>query len=161
MPKSSHLSRNEFVKMAVVFLGTIIGAVVGLPAIGFILSPALKAQKSEGKISLGPLTNYPVGVPTLFSFTRTRVNGWEKTVNSYGVYVTRKSDTDVAVLSNKCTHLSCRVTWKDDLKEYVCPCHDGHFDVGGKVVLGPPPRPLDQYAASIENDNITIQFQEG
>ena len=161
MPKSPHLSRNEFVKVAVAFLGTVIGAVVGLPAIGFILSPALKAQKSEGKISLGPLANYPVGVPTLFSFTRTKVNGWEKTVNSYGVYVLRKSDTDIAVRSNVCTHLSCRVTWKDDLKEYVCPCHDGHFDIDGKVVSGPPPRPLDQYAASIENDNITIQFQVG
>jgi menaquinol-cytochrome c reductase iron-sulfur subunit len=161
MPKSPHMSRNEFVRVVVAFLGTVIGAVVGLPAIGYILSPAWKAQKSESKVSLGPLTNYPLGVPTLFSFTRTKVNGWEKTVNSYGVYVLRKSETDVAVLSNKCTHLSCRVTWKDDLKEYVCPCHDGHFDVNGNVVFGPPPRPLDHYTASIENDNITIQFQEG
>ncbi len=161
MPKSSHLSRNEFVKLAVAFLGTIIGAVVGLPAIAYVVIPALQSKKSEGKISLGPLANYPVGAPTLFSFTRTKVNGWEKTVNSYGVYVLRKSDTEVISFSNVCTHLSCRVTWNNDLKEYVCPCHDGHFDADGNVVHGPPPRPLDRYATTIENDNVTIQFQEG
>ena len=30
----------------------------------------------------------------LFNFTRTKVNGWEKTVNSYGAYVVRYTETE-------------------------------------------------------------------
>ena len=71
-------------------VGTIMGAMVGIPAIGYLISPATKIQKSEAWIPLGPLEKIPVGVPTFFSFTRSKVNGWEKTVNSYGVYAWRK-----------------------------------------------------------------------
>ncbi len=163
MAKSPHLSRNDFVKVTVGALGTIMGMVVGLPVVGYFISPALKSNTSDAWIAAGPLKNYPVGTPTLFTFTRTKINGWEKTVNSYGVYVLRKSEAeaDVVAFSNVCTHLACRVTWKGDLNAYVCPCHDGRFDITGKVVSGPPPRPLDAYAAKIENGNLLIHLVGG
>lgn len=160
MTKSPHLSRREFVTITVGALGAIITAVVGLPAISFLLSPALKTQKTEAWVSLGPLENYPVGEPTLFTFTRTRVNGWEKTVNSFGVYVWRKSEQETITYSNWCTHLSCRVTWHDDVDLYICPCHDGHFDIEGDVVAGPPPRPLDQYENKVEDGVLFIRLTE-
>lgn len=163
MAKSPHLSRNDFVKATIGVLGTIMGAVIGLPAIGFIISPALKTQESEAQVSLGPLDNYPIGVPTPFSFTRAKVNGWERTVNSYGVYVLRKSEaeSDVQVYSNVCTHLSCRVSWDEDRQEYLCPCHDAQFGIDGEVLAGPPPRPLDQYETLVEEGNLSIRFVEG
>jgi Rieske Fe-S protein len=126
-------------------LSSIMGIVVGLPAIGYLVSPATRSQKAEAWMPLGALENYTIGVPTLFSFTRTQKNGWEKTVNSYGVYVLRKNGDQVKVLSNICTHLGCRVRWHPDIQEYVSPCHDGHFDIEGNVTKGPPPRQLDQY----------------
>ena len=162
MAKSPHLSRSEFAKFVVGALGALIGAVVGLPAIGYLIAPALKTQKVDAWISLGPLENFPTGVPTLFTFTRTKINGWEKTVTSYGVYIVRKSETEVVVFSNVCTHLACRVTWKEDEKGFVCPCHDGIFDVDGNVIDGPPPRPMDRYSESkIEDGNLSIRLQEG
>jgi menaquinol-cytochrome c reductase iron-sulfur subunit len=161
MAKSPFLSRNDFVKVTVGALGAIMGAIVGIPAIGYLISPALKIQKAEAWIALGPLANYPVGTPTPFSFTRTKVNGWEKTVNTYGGYVLRKSEADTVVFSNVCTHLSCRVTWQPDVQEYVCPCHDGHFDINGLVVKNPPPRPLDQYETKVEDGNLSIHLKEG
>jgi menaquinol-cytochrome c reductase iron-sulfur subunit len=164
MAKSPHISRNDFVKVTVGALGTIMGMVVGLPAIGYIISPALKLTGTDAWIAAGPLKNYPVGTPTPFSFTRTKLNGWEKTVNSYGVYVLRKSEseTDVLVLSNVCTHLACRVTWKEDVKAYVCPCHDGHFDINGTVINHTvPPRPLDKYLTKIESGNLFIHLVGG
>ena len=160
MAKSPSLNRRQFVTIVTAFLGTLMGAVVGLPAIGYMISPALKVQKKEAWIPAGSLENYPEGVPTLFTFTRTQVNGWEKTVNSYGVYITRKPGGKIQVLSNICTHLSCRVNWKEDLKEYVCPCHDGHFDLDGEVTAGPPPRPLDRYEFKIEDGNASILLRE-
>ena len=162
MAKSPHLSRKGFVTATVGVLGTIMGAVVGLPAIGYLISPATKSQESEAWIALGPLENYPIGVPTPFSFTRSKINGWEKTVNSHGVHVLRRSEaeSDILVLSNVCTHLSCRVTWEEDAQEYVCPCHDAQFDINGDVSFGPPPRPLDQYETKVEEGNLFIHFVE-
>jgi Rieske Fe-S protein len=106
------------------------------------------------------LENYPEGVPTQFNFTRTKVNGWEKTVNSYGVYVLR-SGGSIKVFSNICTHLSCRVTWKDEENVYHCPCHDADFSAEGEIVRGPQPRPLDQYEAVVEDGTIFITFTGG
>lgn len=161
MAKTPHLSRNDFVKTVTAALGTIIGVSVGVPAVAYVLSPALKTSASEAWIPLGPLDNYPVGVPTLFPFTRTKVNGWERTTNSYGVYVYRSSDTEVVAYSNVCTHLSCRVNWHEDQQLFTCPCHDAAFDINGNVAGGPPPRPLDQYQTKVEEGSLFILFEEG
>jgi menaquinol-cytochrome c reductase iron-sulfur subunit len=160
MTKSTHISRNEFVKGVLGILGTIMGVIVGIPAIGYVLSPALKSRSAEAWIPAGPLENYSIGLPTLFNFTRTIINGWEKTTNSYGVYVLRKNDAEIAVFSNVCTHLSCRVSWHEDLQEYICPCHDGRFSKDGDIISGPQPRPLDTYDFKIDNGNLLIHFVE-
>ena len=161
MAKSYHMSRKDFVTLTTGVLGTIIGVVVGLPAIGYLISPALKSKATDAWIQLGPLDNYPIGIPTPFNFTRSQINGWEKTVNSYGVYVWRKNESDVAVFSNVCTHLACRVTWHEDVKEYICPCHDGHFAANGEVTAGPAPRALDRYETKIDEGNLSIRLLEG
>ena len=162
MAKSPHISRNDFVKITVGALGTIIGAVVGLPTIFYLISPANQKQESDAWIPAGPLENYPVGVPTLFSFTRSKINGWEKTVNSYGVYILRRSEApeDILALSNVCTHLSCRVKWDEGLQVYACPCHDAHFGLEGGVDSGPPPRPLDTYETKVEEGVLSVHFVE-
>ena len=160
MPGSHEVSRRDFATLVTGFVGALIGAMVGLPAIGYLLSPALKVQKSESRIALGPLENYPAGVPTLFSFTRSKVNGWEKTVNSYGVYVLH-TGAEVKAFSNICTHLSCRVTWKEDQQIYKCPCHDASFDIHGAIIKGPQPKPLNEYPVSIEDGSLYMTFTGG
>jgi Rieske Fe-S protein len=160
MAKSPHLSRSEFVKVVIAALGTIMGAVIGLPAISYMLSPAFKKQVTDVWVSAGPLENYPVGVPTLFSFTRTKINGWEKTVNSFGVYIYRPTEEEILALSNVCTHLSCRVTWREDVEYYFCPCHDGRFDINGQVISGPPPKPLYSYETKVEEDILYMRVVE-
>lgn len=154
------VNRRDFVKVVLAFLGTVMGAVVGLPAIGYLISPATKTNNQDSWIPAGPLEKYEQGVPKLFSFTRTQVNGWEKTVNSYGVYVVKKSEDQATVYSNMCTHLSCRVTYRDDVREYVCPCHDGRFNEQGNVASGPPPEPLYQFETKVEDGTLFIHFKE-
>jgi Rieske Fe-S protein len=156
--KSNQVSRSDFVKIVTVFIGTLIGTVIGIPAIGYLISPGLRVKETEAWVPLGPLNNYPIGEPKLFNFTRSQINGWEKTVTSYGVFVIRKDENQIRVLSNICTHLGCRVSWHADLQHYVSPCHNGHFDIVGNVVSGPPPRPLDEFTNKIENDNLYILY---
>lgn len=158
MSDSHQLNRRGFVKVVLTFLGSVMGAVIGIPAIGYFISPITQVNKKEDWISLGPLENYPIGQPSLFSFTQTTINGWERTVNSYGVYVVRRSEAETTVFSNMCTHLSCRVSWKEDLGEYVCPCHDAHFGEAGEVLAGPPPKPLKTYETKVEDGALSFFF---
>jgi len=164
MADSHHLSRRDFIKITTAAVGIFIGAAIGLPAIAYLIDPALKSGAKDAWIPLGKLEDFAVGIPTLASFTRRTVNGWEKTVNSYGVFVLRKSDTETLVLSNKCTHLGCHVNWNADGQEYICPCHDAQFGINGDVLGGPPPRPLDRFSGDqlkVEDGTLLIHFLGG
>ena len=165
MGHESHegLNRRGFVAGVVTFLGGIIAAVIGLPAIGYLLSPALRKQESstgDDWFPLGPVEDLEEGQPRLFTFTRTQQVGWETTAQSYGIFVVRKTGGNFDVFSNVCTHLSCRVSWQEELGEYLCPCHDGHFGVDGSIITGPQPRPLDRFNYRVEEGTIMIQLAE-
>ena len=155
---SRSISRRDFIKVVTAMVGTILGAGIGIPAIGTLISPALHEQMDEGWIPLGPIEKIPIGIPTFYSFIRRKVNGWENTATSYGVFAVRKDKTNVIVLSNVCTHLGCHISWHPNINEYVSPCHDGHFDINGKVTFGPPPRPLEEYPTKVEDGDLSILF---
>lgn len=40
--------------------------------------------------------------------------------------------------SSRCPHLGCRVHWDGGARAFVCPCHGGAFDAGGRATAGPP-----------------------
>jgi Rieske Fe-S protein len=155
----NQLTRRDFIKAVAAGIGGVIAALVGIPSVAYLLSPATQARtEDDALIPLGPLENYPIAVPTRFDFTRTKVNGWERTATNYGLYVLRKSESEVRVFSDVCTHLGCRVTWHPEIKHYVSPCHDGHFDIVGNVVSGPPPRPLDEFVTKIKDRNLFVML---
>jgi menaquinol-cytochrome c reductase iron-sulfur subunit len=158
MPKSPQMSRREFVSIVTAATGTVIGASVGIPAIDYLITPALQVETAEAWIPVGPVANYPVGVPTLFNFNRTTTNGWVQTINSYGAYIIKHEDGSIFALSNICTHLSCRVNWKPEDNAYICPCHDAYYDINGGIIKGPQPRPLDKFQTKIEDGNLSILF---
>ena len=154
----NQITRRDFIKGTAVAIGGLIGALIGIPSVAYLLSPSLRAEEDSDSIALGPLENYPIGIPTRFEFTRTKVNGWERTATNYGLYVVRKSESEVRVFSDICTHLGCRVSWHADQEHYISPCHDGHFDILGKNISGPPPRPLDEFITKIEDGNLFVQL---
>jgi len=55
-----------------------------------------------------------------------------------------------------CTHLQCTVQYRSDLEQIWCPCHNGHFDLSGKNVSGPPPAPLEAYDAIVKGDDVVV-----
>ena len=159
--RSPNLDRRSFVKIVTSVLGSVMVAIVGLPMIQFFISPALKKLTGDDWVSLGLLENYPLDVPTPFHFTQTRVNGWERSSQSYGAFILRRAGEEVIVFSDVCTHLSCRVSWDVEKEEFFCPCHAAFFDKFGDVVSGPPPRPLDRYEIKLEGDQLFIHLREG
>lgn len=158
MPRSPTMSRREFVTIVTAAAGTVMGVVIGIPAIGYLITPALQKVSADVWIPAGPLANYPNDTPTLFNFNRTTINGWVTTVNSFGAFIIKHADGTLLALSNKCTHLSCRVNWKPEEAAYICPCHNAYFNIDGGIIKGPQPRPLDHYETKVENDNVFIHF---
>ena len=55
-----------------------------------------------------------------------------------------------------CTHLQCTVQYRSDLEQMWCPCHNGHFDLSGKNVSGPPPAPLEAYDVNVKGDEVVV-----
>ena len=55
-----------------------------------------------------------------------------------------------------CTHLNCTVQYRADLSHIWCACHNGHFDLGGKNIAGPPPRPLDPLVVNARGGQIVV-----
>ena len=51
-----------------------------------------------------------------------------------------------------CTHLACTVQYREDMQMIWCACHNGHYDLFGKNVSGPPPRPLGPYKVQVAAD---------
>ena len=56
----------------------------------------------------------------------------------------RTADGSYHAYGQQCTHLACPVYYAREHQRLECPCHEGAFDAKtGKVLYGPPPRPLD------------------
>ncbi len=66
------------------------------------------------------------------------------------------SDGQYKALSATCTHLSCTVQYRGDLRQVWCACHNGMYDLAGRNLSGPPPRPLEQYDVHVRGDEIIV-----
>ena len=70
--------------------------------------------------------------------------------------VVRLPNGELRAFTAMCTHLSCTVQYRPDLQEIWCACHNGHYDLTGKNVAGPPPKPLRAYDVNVKGDEIIV-----
>lgn len=66
---------------------------------------------------------------------------------------------ELRAFSAKCTHLDCIVQYRDDLSHIWCACHNGHFDLAGKNIQGPPPKPLEAFEVKVRGDEIVVSLR--
>ena len=64
-------------------------------------------------------------------------------------------------MSATCTHLSCTVQYRGDLHEVWCACHNGLYDLNGRNISGPPPRPLELYDVHVRGDEVVVARKRG
>lgn len=162
------LSRRAFVIRAMAAIGAIAGAIVAIPAAGFMsapgwlsdaprrllshtLSPALR---SEDWTSAGPIDRLRIGSPMHMIVERPVVDGWVEREEPIGVYVLRESDSKAVVFDPHCTHLGCPVEFSSGSGSFLCPCHGGSFDPDGYPTAGPPPRRLDTYETRVTDGEV-------
>ncbi|RPI21333.1 MAG: hypothetical protein EHM57_06750 [Actinobacteria bacterium] len=71
-----------------------------------------------------------------------------------------KVNGDVVALSEKCTHLGCRVPFCDSSGQFECPCHGSVFNRAGDFLSGPAPRGMDRYGVSVVEGVVVIDTSD-
>jgi len=72
------------------------------------------------------------------------------------VILVRTQNDDLKAFSAICTHLDCTVQYKKEMGLIWCACHNGKYDLAGRNVSGPPPRPLEEFRVILQGDEILI-----
>jgi menaquinol-cytochrome c reductase iron-sulfur subunit len=154
-PNNTEISRRSFFGFIIVGVSSIIAVAVASPLVGYFLSPAWKKSKSL-LTPIARVSDIPVGQPTYVTYEQRIRDGWYISTHSKGAWVVNRGDSGIIVFDPRCTHLNCPYYWDKEKEIFLCPCHDGKFDIDGNVTGGPPPRPLDRLEAIIEEGNISV-----
>jgi Rieske Fe-S protein len=73
------------------------------------------------------------------------------------VLLFRKPSGELAALTAVCTHLDCTVQFRAERSDIWCACHNGVYDLKGRNVSGPPPRPLTPLEVFVRGEKIVIK----
>lgn len=136
----------------IVLINTIVGAIgAGLAALlgAFALRPA-SASARQRWIRAGNTAELKAGVPVPRVLSFSRADGWYRERARATVFLVWDGGQNVRAMSATCTHLGCQVRWEADARRFLCPCHGGVYDAAGRVIEGPPPRPLHTLEARID-----------
>jgi len=129
------------------FLGTSAGAFivsVTYPLSRYLIPPEIE----ESTASTVTLSIKPNDVKTnsgqIFRF------------GSQPAILVKDTNGELKAFSAVCTHLACIVQYRSDISQIWCACHNGHFDLNGRNVEGPPPKPLEQFVVNVRADQIVV-----
>ena len=76
--------------------------------------------------------------------------------NKPGILI-RTPTGELRAFSARCTHLDCTVQYREDLAHIWCACHNGHYDLTGRNIEGPPPRPLEAFDVTVRGNDIIVR----
>lgn len=159
--------RKFFVAMATGAAGAI-AAVLGVTLTRFVLAP-LASRVARGRVRLD------LGPAEAFDATREGKAGPREVVVDRAVedaYMTRRVKERILVvrdagapgglraLSPTCSHLGCGVSWSAERNAFLCPCHGGVYAADGKVLDGPPPRPLGRLPLVVEGGRVRVDVEK-
>lgn len=139
-------------------LGGIAAAVTGIlavPLAGFFGLPALRRREFSWA-ELGSIDQFAVGEITFTLLKPLTRPVWPEEPPKMGVFVSREPDGSFEVFHSHCTHVGCPFNWSKQADRFFCPCHGGVFDRDGRVLSGPPPRPLDRHEWKVENGLLYV-----
>jgi len=148
--------RRRFLKACMAVIGGFISMAIGVPLIGFAISPALK-KASQKWVDVGIADLLKGSRYKKVNYTFQAKEGWIQIHQKRSIYVTDEGNGNFVVFSRVCTHLGCLVRWDEKKQQFLCPCHGGVFDPAGNVVAGPPPRPLEKLPVKVEDGVLYVK----
>lgn len=149
------MTRRGVFSAGAMALGGAAGAVVLLPTIGFALAPLFEEEGDTWQ-KVGPVENFSEDTYTAVVITAVPGIGEAGKTTAYvrrsrGDDQSEGEDGFVAI-STRCAHLGCPVRYVQAAGNFICPCHGGVYDFDGKVIGGPPVRPLDRFQTRPSDD---------
>jgi Rieske Fe-S protein len=154
------VTRRRFMTASAHTAGAVAAMSFTLPALGFALAPVFKSTphtwQTVGTTSDFPDDNYTPVVITLVpgigeaGYTTVYVRKFNKVLDTDPY----DRNTPFIAISSRCAHLGCPVRWVSAAERFICPCHGGVYDLLGRRVGGPPPRPLDRFNTRVTADNL-------
>lgn len=151
-------SRRNFMVRVIFSIGAFISAAVAIPLAGFGILPVLK-KREAGWSDAGSASDLIPNSPEERRFIQMVKTGWQEERVERTVWLVKKSDGLIKAFSPSCPHLGCGYRWFADEKQFKCPCHLSIFDIDGKVLGGPAPRPLDTLETKIEGGKVFVRFE--
>lgn len=133
--------KRRFLAVLLSGIGTAVVLAAGWPLWRY-LSP-LEAPGEAARVTI-PRAQVPLGGAHFFSFRGQPAVLLQATPGSFTAF------------SAVCTHLGCIVQWLSDREEFLCPCHAGRFAADGRVLGGPPPRPLPSLPVTVAADHVLV-----
>jgi cytochrome b6-f complex iron-sulfur subunit len=61
----------------------------------------------------------------------------------------RTPEGEIRAFNAVCTHVECTAEYSLEKAAIICNCHNGVYDLHGRNVSGPPPRPLETYKVTL------------
>jgi Rieske Fe-S protein len=153
------IPRRGFLKLAIGLFNGLIALLLAVPGLGYLLTPIFR-KGSTTWVNIGAVDEFASSTPQKAVFKYTSQASYTVKKKTGFVWVTANPETEdeVTVFSAVCSHTGCNVAWQKDEGKFVCPCHEGRYDIDGRVLSGPPPRPLTKLPTKIENGRIFIQL---
>ena len=149
--------RLVFMKLGVA-LNSLGAALVAIPVVGYVVAPFFKKQKNQW-ISLGGISQFPVGETRLAVYQNPVKNSWDGYVADVPCWVRRVKESSFQVFAINCTHLGCPVQWFPESALFMCPCHGSVFYQDGKHAAGPAPRRLYEYQVRVVDGDEDKQLE--
>lgn len=140
-PQDHYVARRDFTKFMVLTSFAFVAGQFWIVAQNF-----LRQRRGESPLhQIASLNQLGVGQSLVFAYPEKHDT----------CVLVRTGENHFVAFSQKCTHLSCAVVPEPEKKRFLCPCHNGSFDLEtGKPLAGPPRRPLPRIKLEIINDAI-------
>lgn len=149
-------SRNAFFTAVILGYGAIATVVVGIPIIGYFLTPLIKPSPRRW-VSVGPVDQFKVGQTVEVKFPDPTALQWSGQTNRQAGWLRRDGGDKFTAFSVYCTHLGCPIHWVPGSQLFLCPCHGSVFYSDGTVAAGPAAKRLVQYNVRVANGHVEIE----
>ena len=150
------IGRRQFLSRFVAAAAGAVAVGLAVPLVGYFLSPTRGSKGQQVVIPLIATSAIPPGTPIFVQYQQKVQDGWVTETQSLGAWAATTDGRTFTVFNPHCTHLGCLYAWNPGLKVFQCPCHGSVFDINGKVLAGPAPRPLDRIQFTIQNGMIQL-----
>jgi cytochrome b6-f complex iron-sulfur subunit len=140
---SSGHKRRDFLKY--LLSGGIIGfaGIILYPLIEY-LRPPKQREVEVSSVLAGKTSDFEKGSGKIVRF------------GNKPVIVINTEENKLKAFSATCTHLDCTVQYRKDMGLIWCACHNGKYNLNGRNISGPPPKPLEEFRVVIKGEEIYV-----